>query len=35
MNSQSDRRRSNEELKALNRPGQVEVLTLLNGMLRA
>ena len=34
MNSQSDRRRSNEELKALNRPGQVEVLTLLNGLLQ-
>ena len=34
MNSQSDRRLSNEELKALNRPGQVEVLTLLNGLLQ-
>ena len=34
MNSQSDRRLSNEELKALNRPSQVEVLTLLNGLLQ-
>ena len=34
MNSQSDRRLSNEELKALNRPGQVEVLTLLSGLLQ-
>ena len=34
MNSQSDRRLSNEELKALNRPGQVETLSLLNGLLQ-
>ena len=34
MNSQSDRRLSNEELKALNRPGQAEMLTLLSGLLQ-
>ena len=34
MNSQSDRRLSNEELKALNRPSQVETLSLLNGLLQ-
>ena len=34
MSSQSDRRLSNEELKALNRPGQVETLSLLNGLLQ-
>ena len=34
MNSQSDRRLSNEELKALNRPPQVEILLLLNGLLQ-
>ena len=34
MNSQSDRRLSNEELKALNRPGQVETLSLLSGLLQ-
>ena len=34
MNSQSDRRLSNEELKALNRPGQAEVLSLLSGLLQ-
>ena len=34
MNSQSDRPKSLEELKALNRPSQVEVLTLLSGLLQ-
>ena len=34
MNSQFDRPKSLEELKALNRPSQVEVLTLLNGLLQ-
>ena len=34
MNLQSDRRLSNEELKALNRPGQVETLSLLSGLLQ-
>lgn len=34
MNSQSDRPKSLEELKALNRPRQAEVLTLLNGLLQ-
>ena len=34
MNSQSDRRLSNEELKALNRPGQAEMLSLLSGLLQ-
>ena len=34
MNSQSDRRLSNEELKALNRPPQAEILSLLNGLLQ-
>ena len=34
MNSQSDRRLSNEELKALNRPGQAEILSLLSGLLQ-
>ena len=34
MSSQSDRPKSLEELKALNRPGQVEVLTLLSGLLQ-
>ena len=34
MNSQSDRRLSNEELKALNRPGQAETLSLLSGLLQ-
>ena len=34
MNSQSDRRLSNEELKALNRPGQVEMISLLSGLLQ-
>ena len=34
MNSQSDRPKSLEELKALNRSSQVEVLTLLNGLLQ-
>ena len=34
MNLQSDRRLSNEELKALNRPGQAETLSLLSGLLQ-
>ena len=34
MNSQSDRKLSNEELKALNRPGQVEIISLLSGLLQ-
>ena len=34
MNSQSDKPKSLEELKALNRPGQAEVLTLLSGLLQ-
>ena len=34
MNSQSDRSKSLEELKALNRPGQIEVLTLLSALLQ-
>ncbi len=34
MNSQSDRRLSNEELKALNRPPQAEMLSLLSGLLQ-
>ena len=34
MNSQSDRPKSLEELKALNRPGQIEVLTLLSALLQ-
>ena len=34
MNSQSDRRLSNEELKALNRPPQAEMVTLLSGLLQ-
>ena len=34
MSSQSDRRLSNEELKALNRPPQAEMVTLLSGLLQ-
>ena len=34
MSSQSDRPKSLEELKALNKPPQVEVLTLLSGLLQ-
>ena len=34
MNSQSDRPKSLEELKALNKPHQVETLSLLNGLLQ-
>ena len=34
MSSQSDRPKSLEELKALNRPSQVEMLSLLNGLLQ-
>ena len=34
MNSQSDRPKSLEELKDLNRPSQVEMLSLLNGLLQ-
>ena len=34
MNSQSDRPKSLEELKALNKPNQIEVLTLLSGLLQ-
>ena len=34
MSSQSDRPKSLEELKALNRPGQAETLSLLSGLLQ-
>ena len=34
MNSQSDRPKSLEELKALNKPHQVEMLSLLSGLLQ-
>ena len=34
MNSQSDRPKSLEELKALNRPPQAEMLSLLSGLLQ-
>ena len=34
MNSQSDRPKSLEELKALNKPPQVEMLSLLSGLLQ-
>ena len=34
MNSQSDRRLSNEELKVLNRPSQAEILSLFSGLLQ-